>query len=86
MICQDNDAFYCKKYITSDVAIPEKDYNNSSRENIGNNIKDKNKINYNFILFTIGIIVVIALIVLIIFLIIKNKRDKEFMEIGGGLK
>ena len=88
MICQNNDAYYCKKYVTSDVEIPDEEYGKYAENGDINNEEErpieKNN-NKNLYLLIGGSVVIVVLIILIIVTVIKNKRKRDMLNIGGGV-
>ncbi len=86
LICENNDAYYCKKYVTSDVEIPDEAYNEYAENNANESEEVQNteeKSNFNKYLFIGGTVIIIILIILIIMTIIKNKKKREMINIGG---
>ena len=84
VICENNNAYYCQKYVTSPINEDELDLN-LDNEIENDNANSTNNNNQNFILFTLGIVVIVIIIIAIIIMIIKNKqkKDDEFRNIGG---
>lgn len=90
-ICENNNAYYCKKYVTSD--IDEEIFDKYEKENKKNKEKEnntniENNKKYNILKIILIIIIPIAfivLIIIIIYLIIKKRRKKDIVlrNIGG---
>ncbi len=82
--CDNNNAYYCQRYITSPINEDEIFLDSNNANNDNSKIED-DKSNQNFILFTLGIVVIAIIIIAIIIMIIKNKqrKDSEIKNIGG---
>ena len=82
--CENNNAYYCQKYITTPIDEEGLDLDVND-VNDGNNSNLEKENNENYMLFTLGIIVIVVIIIAIIIMIAKNKqrKDNEIKNIGG---
>ena len=82
-MCENNDSYYCKTYVTSEINVDiekmSKDYVNNSKENVNDN-ETKNELNKT--IYLVGIVIIVILIGLIIVVLIRN-RKKDFSNMGG---
>ena len=88
-ICDNNDAYYCKKYITTDIELEQdifNSYNHDDKkntiENNDNNINEKT--DYKLILIIVVALLIIGLIIISIYFIIQKKKKNELMRNIGG--
>ncbi len=84
-VCNNNDSYYCQRYITTPINEDELDLNNNVNNDDKNNDLELNENNsQSFVLFTVGIIIVIIIIVAITILIVKKKqRNDDIKQIRG---
>ena len=93
-VCQNNNASYCNKYVTTDVSISESEYRRlldeymknmeipDEEENPTQNNKEDNS--KKVILYSVGIVIIVVLLVLVIVSIFKRrKRTKEMESMRG---
>ena len=81
-ICENNNANYCKKYVTTEVDITDDYY---AKQEIGEENEEKQDKKQNNIWYIIGIGVVFLLICLIVVTIVikRNHKKKFYNNIGG---
>ena len=92
-VCQNNDASYCNKYVTTDVSISESEYMRLLEEYMKNmEIPDEEETNTQVskennskkIIYSIGIVIILVLLILVIVGIFKRrKRTKELESMRG---
>ena len=85
-VCQNNNEYYCKKYLTSDIEIPDEIFNiQRENQNNGNELEENKK--NNKVIMIIGGIVIVGLLGGISYILIKKRiRRKAMLKIIGGMK